>query len=286
MKRITIISVVFIFIMLMSCEDNSLLPLPAQKYSSSFKGKVILENQTEYSNALVYVDSLNRGVSTDSSGNYTFQFNDQDSEYSGEFKVRYFVNDYDMDSAKIELVKGKVRLNTLDIDSDGKIKTKELKQILRVEGWTDKQEYRTGEDITFTARFTNVTNRMVQIHIPSAFNDLGFVGLYNDKYPPFVLSPCDPNMIDLDIDLYRGYYEGKVKYTIRDRDYCGNNRPLLEDEYIVTTGFLIDGRLQSQFQSEFSKYVLEEWWKICRGNSPRYDTKPNKYNFPHIKIIK
>ena len=114
MKSIAIISIVLISLMMMSCKDNSLLPLPSQKYSSSFKGKVILENQTEYSNALVYIDSLNRGVSTDSSGNYTFQFNDQDSEYSGEFKVRYFVNDYDMDSAKILLVKGKVKLDTLD----------------------------------------------------------------------------------------------------------------------------------------------------------------------------
>ena len=93
-------------------------------------------------------------------------------------------------------------------------------------------------------------------------------------------------MTNLDIDLYRGYYEANVKYRIRDRYYCSSNRPLLEDEYIVTTGFFIEGRLTSQFQSEFSKYVLEEWWKICRGNSPRYDTKSNKYQFPHIRIIK
>lgn len=272
--------------MLMSCEDNSLLPLPTQKFSSSFSGKVILENQTEYSNALVYIDNLNRGVSTDSSGNYTFIFNEKDSVYNGEFKVRYFLNDYDMDSARIMLVNGKVKLDTLDVGSDGKIKTKELKQILRVEGWTDKQEYRTGEEITFTARFTNVTNRMVQIHISSAYNSLGPVGIYNDKYPPFVLSPCDPVTANRDIDLYRGYYEGKVKYTIRDRYYCDINKPLPLDEYIVTTGFFIDGRLKSQFQSEFSKYVLEEWWKICRGNSPKYDRKPNKYKFPHIRIIK
>ena len=286
MKRITIISTVFVSITVMSCNDNSLLPLPTQKYSSSFRGKVILQNQTEYSNALVYVDSLNKGVSTDSSGNYTFPFTKQDSAYSGEFKVRYFLNDYDMDSAKIMLVKGKVKLDTLDVDSEGKIKTKELKQILRVEGWTDKEEYKAGEEITFTARFTNVTNRMVQINISSAYGSLGSVVLYNDKYPPFGLSPCDPVAANRDIDLYRGYYEANVKYRIRDRYYCSNNEPLLLDDYIVVAGFLIDGKLPNQFQSKFSKYIAEEWWKICRGDSPKYDMKPNKYNFPHIRIIK
>ena len=122
MKRITSISIVLISLLL-GCKDNSVLPLPTQKYSSSFSGKVILQNQTEHSNALVYIDILNRGVSSDSSGNYTFHFTKQDSIYCGEFKVYYFLNDYDMDSAKIMLVNGKVKLDTLDIDSEGKIKT-------------------------------------------------------------------------------------------------------------------------------------------------------------------
>ncbi len=289
MKKITIISIVLISITLMNCEDNSLLPLPTQTYSSSFKGKVILENQTEYSNALVYVDSLNRGVSTDSSGNFTFIFNEKDSVYNGEFKIRYFLNDYDMDSAKIVLVNGKVRLDTLNIDSEGKIKTKELKQILRVEGWTDKLEYKIGEKITFTARFTNVTNREVSIFIQRSEGELGYVGLYNDKYIPFLLNgscgivhPAGGDM-SLKPTLF---YEGTVVLTIPD-SYCGDkSKPLLIDEYIVNASLQIDGRLLNQFQSKFSKYVLEEWWKICRGNSPKYDAKPNKYNFPHIKIIK
>ena len=127
---------------------------------------------------------------------------------------------------------------------------------------------------------------MVQINIYSAYGSLGGVVFYSDRYPPFVLSPCDPVLVNLDIDLYSGYYEGNAKYRIRDRDYCGNNRPLLEDEYIVATGFLIDGKLQNQFQSKFSRYVLEEWWKICRGKSPKLDAFPNKYQFPHIRIIK
>lgn len=282
MGKIIITFVVFIFIILISCEDNSLLPLPTQKYSSSFSGNVILENQTDYSNALVYVDSLNIGVSTDSSGNFTFIFNEKDSVYNGEFKVRYFLNDYDMDSAKIMIVKGKVKLDTLDIDSEGKIKTKELKQIVLVEGWTDKAEYRVGDKVTFTARVTNLSSRTIHIHIYSCGGTLSnFVALYNDKYAPFSLGG-EQNVLTMDCDIYLQpgkYYEGTIRYEIFAY------RPLIPDEYIVVTGFIIEDRLLNQFQSKFSKYVLEEWWKICRGKSPKYDTKPNKYNFPHIRII-
>jgi hypothetical protein len=107
----------------------------------------LIENQTEHSNALVYIDSFNRGVSTDSSGNYTLLFIEEDSVYSGVFKLIYFLNDYDMDSAKIVLVNGKVKLDTLDVDSEGRIETREMKQIVLVDGWTDKQEYRIGNTL-------------------------------------------------------------------------------------------------------------------------------------------
>ena len=285
MKRITIISNVLITIMFMSCNDNSFLILPTQKYSSSFSGKVILQNQTEHSNALVYVDILNRGVSTDSSGNYIFQFTEQDSIYCGEFKVYYFLNDYDMDSAKIMLVKGKVILDALDIDSEGKKKTKELKQILRVEGWTDKQEYYYGEKITFTARFTNVTNRMVRILI-RAQNQLGSVGLYYNYYNNnyyVTLSSCDPVSTDSNIFLQpTHFYEGKVVYTISKQD-CTSFPWWEPREYIVITTFMIDGRKINPY---INKYIENEWRKIHRGTLPKLNYIPNKYNFPHIKIIR
>lgn len=286
MKRITIIYIVLICIMLMSCNNNSLLPLPTNKSSSSFRGKVILQNQTEHSNALVYVDNLNRGVSTDSGGNYIFKFTEQDYVYSGEFKVRYFLNDYDMDSAKIMLVNGIVKRDTLDVNNQGQLRTKELKQIVLIEGWTDKKEYKIGEKMTFTARITNVTNRMVSIFRQHQ-SELGFVGLYNDKYPSIILSGCDPVTASSDMFLQpTHFYEGRVVYTIPDGAYCGTFRPLLIDEYIVIASFMIEGRLLNQFQSKFNKYVLEEWYKIHRGDSPKLDWFPNKYNFPHIRIIK
>ena len=103
---------------IISCTDEITNPPEKQIYTSTITGKVKLENQTENSNCLVYIDSLNRGVSTDSSGNYTILFTDEDSIYNGAFKLIYFLNDYDKDSAEIFLVKGKVKLDTLDVGSE------------------------------------------------------------------------------------------------------------------------------------------------------------------------
>lgn len=266
----------------MSCKDNSVLHLPIQKFSTSFSGRVILQNQTEHSNALVYIDSLNRGVSTDSSGNYTFKFTEQDAAYSGEFKVRYFLNDYDMDSAKIMLANGKVKPDTLDVDSQGQLKTKTLKQIVLIEGWTDKAEYRLGDKVTFTARVTNLSNRTIHIFIGSCNGIISnFVFLYNDKYQPFTLGGVhDVLTLDCDIYLLPGrYYEGKISYNIIEY------KPLILDEYIVTTGFQVENRTMNHLESTFYKYIVEEWYKMHRGASPQYNPFPNKYRFPHIKVF-
>jgi len=253
---------IIILLLLVSCEDNIVEPPDNQQFSSVLKGKVILENQTEHSNALVYIDSLNRGVSTDSSGNYTLLFTEEDSVYSGVFKLIYFLNDYDVDSAKIVLVNGKVKLDTLDVDSEGRIETKEMKQIISVERWTDKKEYKIGDSIEYTLRLTNVTDRIIHILITSCNGEMSnFVLLYNDKYPPFQLGGLQVDLaLNCDIYLPPGeYYEAKIKYEIYEY------RTLIPDEYLVSTDFFIEGRLLNQFQSKFNKYVIEEWYKIHRG---------------------
>jgi hypothetical protein len=140
-------------------------------------------------------------VGTDSSGFYSIVFTDEDSIYNGVFKLYFFVNEYEMDSAYYVLEKGKVKLDSLDVDSEGKLPTKELKQLLLIEGWTERQEYRTGDTLRFTAKFTNVTNRIINVFIYSVFADLGWVSLYNENYHAFNLSPCLISDLDLNIFL-------------------------------------------------------------------------------------
>lgn len=272
---------------IIGCKDDIIAPPAKPLFTKELKGKVLLENQIEHSNALVYLDSLNRGVSTDSSGNYSLQFSDLDTSYNGVFKIYYFVNEFDKDSALYFLVKGKVKLDTLDVDSEGNLPQKALKQLLRIEGWTDKHEYRIGDTIVFTARFTNVTNRTVHIFIPSIFNQLGYVSLDNENIPSFFLSPCDPVTLDMDIFLFpTQFYEGIVSYTIRDKNYCIIGvPPLLPDDYVVVADLFIEGRLLNYWTNKMEKFIGNEWYKIHRGVKPKLDWYPNKYKYPVIKVI-
>lgn len=279
--------IIAIILLLPGCNDGIISPPEEPLFTKELTGRVILENQTEHSNALVYLDSLNRGVSTDSSGYYSLRFSDADSIHNGVYTIYYFLNDFEKDSAQYVLVNGQVKLDSLDVDSEGNLPLKQLEQLVLVEGWTDKKEYRMGDTIEFKARFTNLTNRIIHIFIPSIFNQLGHVFLYNEKYASFFISPIDPVAAERDIDIYpSGYYEGTVRYTIPEGNPGATGfRPLLLDEYIVATGFIIEGRTLNHLESKFYKYIVEEWYKIHRGSSPKLDWFPNKYRFPHIRIV-
>jgi hypothetical protein len=283
------IIVIIFCLLLFQCDDEiTSPPTPPgpSLYTKVLKGKVILENQTEHSNALVYLDSLNRGVGTDSSGNYSMRFSNEDTVYNGTFKIFYFVNEFEMDSAQYVLVNGKVKLDSLDVDSVGNLPTRELERLLLIEGWTDKKEYRAGDLITFTGRFTNVTNRMIHIFISSCWQPFGFVGLYNENYHQYNLSPCDPVLADCDIYLQpNDYFEGQVVYMIPDGYYCDNLIPLPVDKFIVVADLFIEGRLMNFWTNPLDNFIGKEWWKHHRGTTPMLDWYPNKYEYPIITII-
>ena len=283
--------IIIVILLIIDCSDEITLPpvtiiTPTDTTTTKvLKGTVILENQIEHCNALVYLDSLHRGVSTDSSGNYSLSFSEEDTIHSGVFKIYFFVNEFEMDSAQYVLKNGKVKLDTLDVDRNGILQTKELKQLLLIEGWTDKQEYRIGETIVFTARFTNVSDKAVHVFIYSCWGPFGYVSLYNENYHSFNLSPCDPVTADCDIDIYpQDFFEGTSVYTIPDGYYCGTPIPLPMDEFIVAADLFIEGRLRSPYD-KLELFIFSEWYNFHKGNSPRLDWYPNKYDYPIISII-
>ncbi|MDX9925160.1 MAG: hypothetical protein RBS48_10365 [Ignavibacteriaceae bacterium] len=284
MKKI-LLSQLALLLILASCSEKGVEPpLAYPTHTTKIHGKVILENQTEHSNALIYISGINRGVSSDSSGNYTLTFTEADSTYTGTYDLIYYLNDYDSLNTKIYLEKGKVKLDTLDVDKDGKIAPIELKQLLRVEGWTDKSEYKIGDKMTFTVRFTNVSDKKVEIMRPGY---VFYVGIYNDiQLYPYGLSNPDPMGADWGKDLLPGeYHQDIISYRIPEGDIIDNiKRPLLPGEYLIITSIVINDRLPD-YDDVFRRYVRFEWYKLARGKSPKYDYNPNKYIFPHIQII-
>ena len=192
-----------------------------------------------------------------------------------------------MDSAMYVLVNGQVKLDSLDVDSVGNLPTKELEQLLLIEGWTDKTEYRIGDTIEFTAKFMNISNRNIEITIYSIFNQLGNLSLYNEIHDAtFTLSPCDPILLDANIFLPSGqFYQGSVVYIIPDGYYCGDFVPLIPDEFIVVADLFIEDRRTNFWTNKLDNFIGLEWYKLHRGKTPKLDWFPNKYKYPIISVI-
>ena len=286
-----------------SCEDNISRPEEHEDYTTTLTGKVILENQVEHSNALIYIESLDIGVSSDSSGLFKFQFTDDNNIYNGIFTVYYFLEDYDMDSARIMLTSGKVKLDTLDVDSKGNLPQVEMKQILQVEGWTDKQEYRIGDTLVFTVRWTNVSGRILPLRMwyvsgkcGGPYGLPGMVIYRDSNYPSYSFQSLsgseDENTLFLSPgDFYEGcdwdcVPEGTYTYRWINSTLVDTFWVLKPVEYIVvSSNFEIKDRGYSVPES-LSDSLLFTWDGLQGGESPRCDMTPNKFNFPHIQIIK
>lgn len=279
---------------LTSCEKDlsplytptpSIEPVQQPSFTSVISGRVLLENQSEHSNCLVYMDSLDMGTGTDSSGYYTLFFNESDTIYTGIFKIYYFLYDYDLDSAQIKLVNGKVQLDTLDVDSTGMLSLKEMEQILLIDGFTDRQEYRIGDTLIFTARFTNLTQKdTIHIFIPSIFSQLGHVTIARNDSFDYFLSP-GYIITDLDLNLYLfpgGIWTGTEAWTVpKGQRVGGIFHPLVPDEYIVLHSYQIKAHRISKQMKDF---IFNDWDDLHRGKDPQ-GYAPNKNRLPHIFII-
>ena len=258
-------------------------------FSSTISGQITLENQEEHSNALIYLDSLDRGVSSDSSGGYTIQFSDSDSVQTGIFTIYYFLLDYGLDSAFIWLEDGLVKLDTIDVDSNGNLPHKELSQLIRVQLWTEREEYLVGDTIVITARYTNLSDDTLHLHFSPAWSDIGPLTLYKDHLTPFFsFFPADVIESYLRILLSPGeIFEGEAGKN-------GNLfipvvsvwtfEPIILTEYVVIEGHSLWNRYRS-LPNGIMDFIYRNWGNLNRGPAPLHDYIPNKYELPKVSIV-
>ena len=258
-------------------------------FSSMISGQVTLENQEEHSNALIYLDSLDRGVSSDSSGGYTIQFSDSDSVQTGIFTVYYFLVDYGLDSAFIWLEDGQVKLDTMDVDSNGVLPLKELSQLIRVQLRTEREEYLVGDTIVITARYTNLSDDTLPLYIGQASSEIGRLSLYRDHLTPS-FSFFSPDVIEsyLRIFLSPGeFFEeeaGDIGNVFIPEVSVWTFEPIILTEYVVTESHLLQDRDRS-LPNGIMDFVYHKWSNLNRGSAPLHDYIPNKYELPKVSIV-
>lgn len=289
--KTVLISTITVYLIFSNCSENSSgtePEPPPPDYNETLSGQVLLENQPEHSNALIYIDGLNIGARTDSGGYFKLQFPDSVRDRSGVFTVYYFVEDYDLNSAKIEMKDGDLLEGVWDVDTTGNLPLKEMKQILQVEGWTDKQEYRIGDMLHLQLTMRNLSKDTLQLVIYSAFNDFGAVSLWRDKtFPHYLMSPYDPVMLDLHIYLFHGgFYEGNVSYPVPYGVWISDSLwSLLPADYSVVAGFEFEDR-GYPIPPQIRKYIEDEWRadpEAITGLYMFYTSQ--KYKYPKVSII-
>lgn len=276
-RIVVLFSIVIYMFSGISCNKTPLEVL--EKESVILKGRVYLQNQSEHSNCLVYLDNFNIGLCTDSSGYYSFDISQYDNHYTGTLKIYYYVREYFPDSSVVEINEGKVKNS--DISIGGVLKNIELRQKLRIEGWTDKYIYKICDTLTFTARFTNLSNEKTHIYKSGGKSLLGFVTLYREDEMPVVLTGFILDCSIGEIEINAGeYYEGKVKLPILNE----GSKNITPNQYIAVSSMNLE-YIPSYLIKKLRKYYSLNWYKIHRGTSPKLDCAPNKHKFPIIKVI-
>ena len=256
-------------------------------FTSTISGMVTLENQEEHSNALIYLDSLDRGVSSDSSGGYTIQFSDSDSDsvQTGMFTIYYFLLDYGLDSAFIWLEDGLVKLDTMDVDSNGNLPLKELSQLIRVQLWTEREEYLVGDTIVITGRFTNLSDDTLNIRFGTFWSEIGGLFLYRNLLTPsFSFFSLDAIRSDRRILLPPGeIFEGEAGKNgnlFIPEISVWTWEPIIFTEYVLIEDHLLRDRDRS-LPNGIMDYIVHNWrGNLNRGPAPRHDYRPNKFELP------
>ena len=288
---------IFSFIIFSSCKMNGEI-LSYEKgeishFSNSLNGNIILSNQTNHSNALIYIDKLDIGTSSDSLGFFSFQFDQNDTLISGIFTVYYYLADYDLDSAKFVLEKGQVVNDSLDVGSAGKLHSKQLKQLILVEGETDRDLYSIGDSIFYIAHITNISGSNLHIRITNGIELMTNVVLYNDKYPPFALTQFIGIPAERSVYLLNDVtYSESGSFIVPEGKYINDHfYPIPYDKYlVVATNFeiirTVDSITKNPVLKKIEKYIRFKWYsdKLKVIQSPELDLFPNKYELPIIEM--
>jgi len=291
MKNKFLITVIFL-LQLNSCDEYKPIVAPMTvepKYSHKVSGYIELENQTDYSNALIYLDSLDVGCSTYPSGFYELQLDTLDTLTTGIFTVYYFLYDYNLDSNMIYLKNGKLVSDTLDVDSDCNLIPKKLSQIFRIEGTTDRSTYHIGDSLWLIVRIVNLEDTTIIFTIYNGGSLMNTASLYNEKYPSFLMTPEDILLLQRGLVLSKDsiYQEiGSFKIPAGTSLLTGFY-PIPSDSFIVLAGSFDFSRTDNPIFDNIYHYLRFDWFnqKLPSFHSLEYDFKPNKYEFPHVMII-
>ena len=205
-----ILLIILIFITLSCQTDETPLSLQNKKheepihYTPTISGYVQMEHQTTHDNCAVFLDSVNVGTYTDSSGFYKLtladsMFNSDTLLLQGRFKLYFYSFNYKLDSLDVVLGREGFIKDSLAIDAQGHMKDILVKQVFSIKLETDTTYYAVGDTIWMTMYMKKFGTDTIEIKIINSV--AGEIG------PVFVLYalPYNYYIIQRSIDSQASY---------------------------------------------------------------------------------
>ncbi len=264
--------------------------------STKLTGRVILENQTDHSNVVVYIDTvfqgnyindfINKGTITDKDGYYSFTFDKNDSSFTGINDVYYFINGFEFKTAQIEMDSGLVILGAKDVAKNGSLPKVELKELYKVTGKTDKELYHVGDSIHSEITFTNVSDHAIKLSVSGSHSSSVNIALFNLKNEPQF------EIVEGIVVNGENILSGE-SFTITSSaiipegvQWQYNYHHILPDDYIVSfTGRVKLDELEKREEYKILNWKFSKvWQENYKGPFLHGPSNPNKFNLPVVSI--
>lgn len=163
-----IVGLILIAITLSCQTDKTPLSLQNRKnekpihYTRTISGYVQMEHQTNHDNCAVFLDQVNIGAYTDSSGFYSITlldsaFENDTLKIQGQVKLYFYSYNFYMDSLSVALGEEGIIQDSLDVDINGQMNLTPIKQIVKIELITDTSYYQIGDTINMELILTGMT---------------------------------------------------------------------------------------------------------------------------------
>jgi len=155
-----IIIVIVILLVNLSCTDNPFFT--DQEFWSDklvVRGKVELNNSSDYSGVYVWLEGLNASTYTNSEGKFDLKLPSPASlpggaaAWNGVYKIYYYLANYEYQYSSVFIRNGKVEYGNNDVDESGNIKGNiQLRELLKIQTTIDpsstRQDYLRGQTIS------------------------------------------------------------------------------------------------------------------------------------------
>lgn len=180
-----IVGIILIFFFLSCQTDKTPLSIQNKKtkktiqYTRTISGYVQMEHQTNHDNCAVFLDQVNIGTYTDSSGFYQLTlpdsvFENDTMKVNGTVQLYFYSFNYFLDSLQIVLGSKGIILDSLTLDADGMVENKLVKQQFSISLETDTTYYTPGDTVYMHMYLKKYSNNWIELEIPHSVT--GWIG--------------------------------------------------------------------------------------------------------------